>query len=75
MPAHRLRRPTHRTHQNPVTGQLEVTQLDAVRLAFERAVGAIDRERLRLTSNAERYRLVACLQAELLAMIPHTDGE
>ena len=63
---------THRHHLNPVTGELETTELDQVQLAFERAIEVIDSRMLSMTTT-ERERLVELLLSRILKMRRNTD--
>jgi hypothetical protein len=65
---------TVRVSQDAVTGETVAVPLTPRRLALERVVQCLDRERLRF-SNAEAAALVQDVVQACAAMLPHVGGE
>lgn len=65
---------TVRVSQDAVTGETVVVPLTPRRLALDRVVQFIDRERLKY-SNAEAAALVRDVVQACAAMLPHVGGE
>lgn len=66
-----IKQPERRTQQDAVTGELVTVELTPARLAAERCIAALDRERLTL-STGDVARMLEIVYAAMAKMAPHT---